>query len=239
MKRKKTATQQPRDMLARHARSLPGRVARVARIRSKADYEKATAIIVHCRQLLKQVDETFDPIVRKARDTLQEARSQKVRIADPFNHAINALRPLVSAWEDKEEAKQQLRAAKIEEQALKAQKRAREKQAQILERSGDKRGAHALRKAPIAPPAVPREEPAAAAGYTSRKIWKARITDVRALFRALVTGKAPMPAFGPQKLDQLASLLGLHAAARRLKENTEIPGVRAVPTRAPVARAQT
>jgi hypothetical protein len=125
----------------------------------------------------------------------------------------------ITAWDIKVRREREEEERKAREEA---EKQAREEQLQRaveLEASGDLQQAEAvLEEAPYIPPVIIQAPTAPKVqGKVSRKTYKARVTDLKALVKAVADGKAPLGAI-------MADTSYINKQAANDKENFSMPG---------------
>ncbi len=159
----------------------------------------------------KQVLELFKPAI----DRLAEAEATIKAAALAYNQKLQRAAAAAQAELD----------AKAEEERQQLATRA-EMQRDI----GDEAGAQELeeRAETTTAPAVAQPE-AMGSGLSTRTVWHAEVTDLRALAKACGEGTLGLDFV-------LANMPLLNATARELKETLQIPGVRAVPEEHVVTR---
>lgn len=150
----------------------------------------------------RAIDEEF----RKPLETLDRAKSTIKRALDAF---LAAERKRAA-----EEAERARREAEKQRMAL-------ERQQQKAEEKGDMQKANQLAYRAATVPVVAPPPVAKVAGVASTETWSAVVEDKAALIRAIADGQYPMDWL---QVDMKA----LNLQARSLKNNLNIPGVRAV-----------
>lgn len=189
--------------------AVKGRVGSVAVTSDKRQGE-LEAIRTDLKAVMKEIDSTFDPIIKKAHETHKEAVAQKKRIADPYKNFITAINGAISKWITKKQAdeqerlrKQQAELAKLREQETpEAEEKTLKVETKIL--STIEKGKQ-------------REQ-------GSYLTWSAEVVDTMTLIKAVAAGKAPIEAV-------VANQTYLNAQARKQEDELNIPGVKAVSKR--------
>jgi hypothetical protein len=137
-------------------------------IKTAGDYRSAGELWTTIKGIMKQVDESFDPIISKAHQAHKEAVAQKAKIYDPLKAVYVSVKGLMSKWDDEQTRLRKLeetrllaiqkadeeKARQIEIDRLKAEAKAEEDRlmeaALAAEASGDKQGAEVLTAAAVA-----------------------------------------------------------------------------------------
>lgn len=184
--------------------------ARAAVIQSNDDYVKAGAILVVIKDLRKQIDSFFDPIIKKQYEAHKEAVAQKKRADAPLVEAEGIIKPRLAAWNAEQERLRKEEEERLQEIARKEEEERRLKEAILAEQFGDKEEAEAIINTPIqAPPVVAPKTVPKVAGVSFTKQWKFRIKDPLKVPREYL-------AVDEVKIGQVV---------RALKDQTNIPGV--------------
>jgi hypothetical protein len=183
-------------------------------IANAEDHEMACAFLTFVATRKKQIDEVFDPIVRKAHETHKEAVAQKKKVLDPLLLAEQNVKGKIvtyDAWQQHLRQLEETRLAKLAQAEAEAKALA---EAEQLEAQGDKELADlvletaAAAPAPVVvlPPAVEKQE-----GVSMRQTWKYRITDERLIPREYL----------------MVNESAIGAVVRAQKGMTKIPGIQA------------
>lgn len=192
-------------------------------------YRKAGELTLTLRSIKKEIDETFDPIVKKAHEAHEEAVSQKKKIMEPVERAMRILDGKISLYHEerqrqKREEEERLR-KEAEEKARIEEEERRLSEAVQLEKEGHTELADAILEAPIVPQPVfvPKAEiqTPKVDGISVAKIYKAEVTSLPQLLQAISQGKAPITLV---EVNQSA----LNGMARALREGFVIPGCKLV-----------
>lgn len=146
-------------------------------IASTEDYEDACTFLQFIAGRKKQVDEVFDPIVKKAHETHKEAVAQKKKVMDPLVMAELTVKGKVRSYSDEQERIRKAEEIRLQAEAKAAADAAALVEAAQLEAQGDKELADlvienaASAPAPVVvlPPATPR-----VSGVSTRSNWKFR-----------------------------------------------------------------
>lgn len=197
-------------------------------------FERAGVFLRTVKEYLKRVGEVFDPIVKKAHDTWKEALAQKQKLEAPALDAERALKWTRAAWDEKQ--RQLIRDA----EAVAARERTRlEDEAKLqaaldAEARGDGEGATRILDAsapptPIIVPTVVMPSRPKSDGSSFRTYYRAKVTDLNALVQAVAKGQAPLAYLQ-------ANETALNGAARALKEELKVPGVRVISERGEAVR---
>lgn len=181
-------------------------------VRDADDYEMACTFLQLVATRKKQVEEAFDPIVRKAHETHKEAVAQKKKFMDPLLLAEADVKLKVGRWRQDEEIKRQ-----AEERRLQAEERKRLEEVAMttaahLEASGEHDLAEmAIQEAVNAPAPVVILETMVPkiANIAGRKNWKFRVTDPLKVPREYL----------------IVNESAIGAVVRAQKDLTKIPGV--------------
>lgn len=181
------------------------------------DYEKGLSA------LIKEIDETFDPHIKKAFESHRGLVAEKKKHAEPVEEAKRLIKQKRIVYNDEQErlrreaeARLQAEARRIaEEQALAA--------AIAAEADGQDEEAEAILNEPISTPVVTIQKttPTAGIGGAIRELWSAEVYSLSSLILAIVSGQASIGLIEP-------NMAALNGMARSLKANMQIDGVKAV-----------
>ncbi|HPD58330.1 MAG TPA: hypothetical protein PKW17_13890 [Smithellaceae bacterium] len=179
-------------------------------IRSNDDFVRAGEILTVIKSLRKEIDATFDPIIKKAFEAHKEAVAQKKKVDAPLVEAEGIVKPRMAAWNAEQERIRREEEERLREIARKEEEERRLKEAIAAEKSGNKEEAEAILETPIEPPPVviPKTTPKVA-GVSFTKQWKFRITD---------PNKIPREYLTPDEVK-------IGGVVRALKDKANIPGV--------------
>ncbi|MDA8112094.1 MAG: hypothetical protein M0T83_06550 [Nitrospiraceae bacterium] len=192
-------------------------------------FKEAAEFTLTLRAIKKEIDNTFDPIVKKAHEAHKEAVSQKKKVMEPVEQAQKVIDRKIGDFHAEEERKRKVEEDRLrkeaEEQARKEEEDRRLQEASRLEQEGNSEMAEALLEAPIAPPVVvlPKVETQApkVEGLSVSKVYKGEVLSLPQLVQAVAQGRAPI---GLIEVNQTA----LNGMARALKEAFSVPGCRVV-----------
>lgn len=209
------------------------------RVADARQYEAAAHMLRMLTLTLDEIAATFDPVIKAAFDSHRAALAAKAQHAEPVKAAQRHLKSVMGLYEAEQD-----RLRRVEQLRLQAEAQAEaeaEARAEAEERAlqtaveAEQRGVdvdvEALAEAELAAagpvyaapvvtaPAAPR-----VAGVSSRETWRAEVTDLAALVRAVAGGQVPITALE-------ANMVFLGQQARSLKSLLAYPGVRAVAER--------
>lgn len=192
-------------------------------IRDQQSYDHAADLIREIVTLRKQVIEHHKPIKEAAHAAHKAALAAEKKLLDPLQHAEAFIKRGIGAWDMEQQRIRAERQRKLAEAQRKADEDARLALAAEAEAAGATEDTvDEILETPVVEPvmtAPPTYEQAR--GVSTRLNWRAEVTDLKALCRAIGEGKAPINAAQP-------NLPVLNAMARAMKQTMNIPGVRAV-----------
>lgn len=184
----------------------------------------ADDFLADIKALRREVDDTFDPIVKAAHEAHKTAVAQKRRHETPLAEAESIIKASILSYQ------QEVRRREAEDRRrLEAEARAREEERRLqealdLEAAGDSAAAEEVIAAPVEPVFVAPIRPAAPKiAAQIRTTWSAEVTDLHALVKFV----AANPGF-VHLLD--ANMPSLNQYVRQVREACNIPGVRAKQT---------
>lgn len=202
-------TLEPEPTLEERALSVPEQ-ARELKVIDSDSWIRASNFLGVIKDLRKEIDDTLDPVVKKAHEAHKAAVAAKKKVEAPLVEAETYLRGDMSRYKREVDAANAAarRQAEIE----------RQREVESLEQRGDLSAADAVRMAPVV---VDAEGPPVGGGVDTRSIWRAEVTDKMALIRAVAEGRVPEAVLA---ID--TKVLG--SLARSLKGALNYPGVRVV-----------
>jgi len=218
--------------IEKEALSLPAQ-AKAARVTDNKSLERAGEILVAVKGLRKLINETFDPIIKKAHESHREAIEQKKRAELPLVEAEGVLKPQIGRYVAEQERikREAEEKARREEQArIEAERKAEEERlaaALKAEEAGDSaRAEEILNEAPPEfkplPPAPVGFVVPKISGMSTSTIWKFDVVD-----QAKIPSEFMVPNF--TKIGQVV---------RATKGTLQIPGIRIYSEKSVSARGQ-
>lgn len=205
------------------------------RVVDEPTFQRAGTMLRAIKTYLARVGEVLNPIIQAAHKAHQEALTQKKRLEEPALVAERSLKASMGTYQTEQErlARAAEATAALERQRLEDE--AKLQAALNAEARGDGQGAERILEAatppaPIIVPAAVTPPPPKAEGVSFRKTYRAEVTDLRALVEAVAKGQVPLAYVE-------ANLSALNQAARALKEELAVPGVRVIDERGVAARA--
>lgn len=191
--------------LEERAVSIPSQARRIV-VQDAESWRRASEMLAGIKALRREIDETLDPVVKKAHEAHRAAVAAKKKVEGPLVDAETYLRG------DMARHKREIDEANA--QARRAAEQARRSEIIALEERGDLEAADAVRTAP-----VPVAEAPATEGVSTRSIWRAEVEDLALLVKAVADGRVPLSVV---QVDQ--KVLG--GLARSLRGALDYPGVR-------------
>ena len=182
-------------------------------IKSNDDYLRAGALWKTVTDLMKEVEDTFGPIIDRAHKAHKEALAQKAKYYQPLDESKRSIKRLMDGWEQEQD-----RLRREEERRLQEEARLREQERQLqeaveAEQNGDTATAEAILEEVVEAPviALPKTTPKIVGGPVSRTVWAFEVTDVNKIPREYL------------KIDEVK----IGQIVRAMKRMTNIPGIRA------------
>jgi len=173
--------------------------------------------------LIKEIDVTFDPHIKKAFETHRGLVAEKKKHVEPVEEAKRLIKGKRIAYVDESERIRKEAEAKLQAEARRLAEEAALRDAIAAEAEGRPEEAEAIISEPVSVPIVTiaKTTPSAGVGGAIREVWSAEVYDLRALVSAIVDGKASIGLIEP-------NMTALNGMARSLKRTMVIPGVRTV-----------
>ena len=172
------------------------------------------------KDMMKEIEDTFNPIIEQAHKAHKKALEQKAKYYSPLDQASRNVKKLMSDYDEEQRRIAEAEARRLQEIARKAEEERRLQEAILAEEAGEKEEAAAILEEPVyVPPVqVQKATPKLQGGPVYREVWSARVTDIRALCRAVADGKA-----SPECV--MGNMPTLNRMATALKATMQIPGV--------------
>jgi hypothetical protein len=135
------------------------------------------------KNVLKRIDETFDPIVRAAHHAHKLAVTKKKEISEPLLRAEAKVKRAIADYHAEREREREAARRQAEAEARARAEEERMREAEALEKAGRQQEAVAALERPleVAAPAMPAEPAPASRGVSVRKVWRYRINDPKAI----------------------------------------------------------
>jgi hypothetical protein len=184
--------------------------ARTINITDDESYKRAAEVLLRIKDLRRQIDEAFDPIISKAHEAHREALGQKKRADAPLVEAEGIIKPRIAAYIADINRKRAEEEARLREEERRKEEERRLQEAIKAEAAGQTEKAEEILAAPVEIAKVrPITEAPRVAGVSIQKRWTYRIVDEERIPREFL-----MP-------DE--SKIGRYA--REMKEDAQITGV--------------
>lgn len=194
--------------------------AKAVKIVDAGSYTVAGLLWKSIKDMMKEVADTFDPIIEKAHASHKEALAQKAKFYAPLEAAYRSVKGLMSTYDAEQERIRLAEQRRLDEIARKAEEERLLQEAIAAEEEARRNGAtkeeaaqeaEAVIAAPVyvAPVIIPKATPKLAGGPVYRTIWKFRITDA---------AKIPRQYLVPDEVK-------IGQIVRALKRESNIPGI--------------
>lgn len=184
------------------------------------------------KALEAEVDNTFDPIIKKQYEAHNETVAQKKRHRLPLEEAESIYKSGIGGYLAEQERKRLEEQRRLEEEARQREAEALEAEIVQAEAEGASQAEveAIIERGPVpAPPVVLPPVAKPVAGVSTRELWAAEVTDLAALVKYV--------AVNPQFIGLLSpNLTAINGMARSLKNVMKIPGVRVYSTTSVGAR---
>jgi hypothetical protein len=199
--------------LEQRALTLP-ETARTIAIVTALDYERAGEFLLTVKDLRKEIQQTFDPLIQKAHDAHKAIITERKRHEEPLIQAEGMVKPLMVAWDREQSRIREEKERLLREEARKQEEERRLQQAIEAELEGNKEEAEAIISEPVyVPPVILPKSTPKVVGISTKTNWKFRITDMAKIPREYLTPDEV-------KIGQMV---------RALKEQFNVPGIEAYP----------
>jgi len=197
------------------ALTIPER-ASALQIVTARDYEEAANLLLSIKEVQKEIDASYDPVIKKAFEAHREAIAAKKKVEAPLREAEAIIKPKLSAYDAEQERIRLEAERKAQAEAVRLEEERRLQEAIEAEQSGDTAEADAIIASPayVAPVSIPKTTPKVQ-GITYRETWNYEITDIN---------KLPREYLKPDEVKIGQVVRALRSAAR-------IPGIRVYSSR--------
>lgn len=190
--------------------------AKAITVTDEASYRKASALIDVGNGLLKQIGETFDPLIKNAHQLHKDLLGRKKTFTDPIESALNAKKREMSNWQMAEERKRREEEARLAEAGRREAQEQAMREASVLASQGEAEAAEQVIEEAIhapAPTVVLPKFQSSEFGRTTRTVWKWKIVDLAKLPLHFLT----VTENASTKLPQDISTAAIGALVRTLK----------------------
>jgi hypothetical protein len=196
--------------------------ARAIVITNDEQYRSAADMLVGIKDLRREVDATFDPIIAAQHTAHKTACAQKRTAENPLVEAEGIIKAGLVSYDDEQRRAAEKEQRRLEAQARQDEERRRLEEAVLLESEGQhEQAAEVLAEAVSAPapmvPIVQRSTPVVA-GISRRETWTYRVTDLHSLVKFVAANPSYLNLLLPNGP-------ALTAQARSLKAMAKFPGV--------------
>jgi len=219
------------DQIAQRALTYPEQARKIA-IVDDASYRAAAEFLKGIKALSGEIDDTFDPHIKRLFDAHRALCREKADAKAPAAEAERIVKDAIRAYDDEQERRRLAEQRRLEELAAQEAREQRladavalAEQAVVQQDPRLQEAADELLAAPIEVPAVavPPSTPKVT-GISFRETWTARVTDLAALIRYAATN--------PQFMNLLMiNQPALNALARSMKRLLKVPGVEVICTK--------
>lgn len=193
-------------------------------VQTADDYRLAAETLKSVKGRQHELKSLRETITKPMLAALEAARALFRKPEATLAHAEALLKSAMSDFDERQERERREAQRRLDEAA----ERERRRLAQQAERAAAKgdadRAAELKDRAAMVVAPIAQEERPAVAGVSRRETWRAEVTDLRALVRAIADGHVPLAAIE-------ANQRFLNGQAKALRAELRYPGVRAVPER--------
>lgn len=175
-------------------------------IKTDEQFQNAANFLKTIKAIQKEIDDYFDPAIRKAHEAHKEILNAKKKQSEPLQQAERILKSKISQYHAEEERKRLEEQRRIEEEA---RKKAEERRLNEAIETGD----DSILDEPIIVPQVQVKDTTKTEGISYQDNWKFRVIDKK---------KVPeeYKMIDEKKIGQVV---------RAMKEKTNIPGIEVYP----------
>jgi len=192
-------------------------------IKDDASFKAMKAFEDNGRENIKIIKDFIKPQKEEANRRHKKLTQLEKTLTAPFEEVMKGAKQKRIAYSQEQQRIQQEARRKAQEALDRVAEEERLQLAKTLEESGNKEQAEAILETPVIAPQAPVVEAPKVAG--SRKVYSAKIVDIKALFKGYVDGSTAIPELSEDDLKKLSSILKLNSLAKALKSSLDIPGV--------------
>lgn len=175
---------------------------------------KANDVLLRIKDIRKEIDSAFDPIISKAFITHKEAVAQKKRAEAPLIEAEGYIKPQIANYIAEQERIRREKEEKLRQEALQAEEERKLQEAIQAEKEGNTEEAEAiLQEETFIPPPIVEKTTPKLEGTAIKENWKFRIADL---------DKIP-------RIYMVPDLVKIGQIVRALKSKCNIPGIEVYP----------
>jgi hypothetical protein len=199
---------------------LDAAIKRFSELASPEDYQTVAAYGLKAADLVKEAEAFYKAEIAKLHGLWRGKCDERAAITDPAEHVKNIAARLCGAWQAKqEEIRRQQELEEQNRQHKLAEDNALE-EAALLEKQGFHEEAEAVLETPVTstPVSIPSTVPRMRGVTKPRDNWKANVTSLKLLVKAVAEGKVPLQAIE-------ANESFLNNQARVMKLTLNYPGV--------------
>jgi hypothetical protein len=193
--------------------------AKLVAITDNESYTLAANTLKSIKDYLRRVDERLEPGKKAAYAAYQEWLDLIRDAKAPYLEAEAHIKLQIAAYQREEEIKRQAEERRLREIARKQEEERRLQDAILAEQEGNHDEAEAILQetACVVPPIVEKSMPKVE-GISTTLIWRARVTNLMALVRAVARGEAPLNLL-------MANDTAVNGMARSLKGSMRYDGI--------------
>lgn len=179
-------------------------------VSTAGDAQDAAELLRGIKTVRARISDLLDESIKKAHEAHKVVLDAKRRAESPLAVAEMTIKRKLSDWTTEQERVRRQEEARLRELARREEEEARLREAEALENAGETEQAEQVISAPIVTPIVvlPKAVPPME-GVSTRKTWKFRVVDEKAIPRAYLM------------VDEKA----IRCVVRSLGDKTSIPGV--------------
>jgi hypothetical protein len=194
--------------------------ARALTIESPESYQRAAQLLTGIKALLREIEETCEPVVKAAYAAHRAATQQRKKLEAPLLTAEGTIKKMMGTYLRAEQQRRQEEHERLLEASLAKERENRTQQVAAL-KAADDPAAAVLEAAPLPIVFDDPSAPPTADGISVRTILRAEVTDLALLARSVVEGRAPLKVLLP-------NMAVLNTFARSLGKTMNWPGVQVV-----------
>lgn len=219
-----TATAEPQEIevLEEAALAWPDRAKAIV-ISDQPSYDKAALVLGDIVDLRKKIIAHHKPIKEATNNAHKTAVAAEKKLLEPIQNAERIIKDAIGDWDREQQRLLQEEQRKLQEAQRKADEEARLALAAEAEANGapEETVDEILETTVVQPALVVQPTYQAARGVSTQQRWKAQVTDIKALCRAIADGKAAVTLVQ-------ANMPALNNMARAMRESFNIAGCKAV-----------
>jgi colicin import membrane protein len=189
------------------------------KISTPVEYENSATVLKKIKAGQKRLEELRTAITGPLNAALKAVNDLFRAPADKLAAAERSIKAEINRYAEEQERIRREEQRKADEAARKEQEKLQAQAQRAAEKGKVEKAAELEQRAATVVAPVIHREPPKVTGISAREVWKAEVTDLAALVKAIAEGKAPLALVQ-------ANTTVVGQQARSLKQDFQVPGVK-------------